>query len=176
MPRAMAFAAGIATMLAWPISAGAADSDGGESGAETVEHCALELDTGTLVCAAHQSELATAMYEATGRVMVYGPETAAADSIGTQSTYVLGIVYSYPNYGGRSYTVSRSLPCSSAAFGYSDLGAIGWNDDIDSFKSYNGCQTKVWENTSYSGTSYGYASSSTDLGSMRNRASSIRWG
>src|SRR5690606_26739833 len=91
-------------------------------------------------------------------------------------TYAIGEIYSYPDYGSSSHLVSGSVPCSSGgAYSYSDLGTIGWNDDIDSFKSFNGCQTKVWENTGFSGTSYGYYTNSSDLGSMRNRASSIRW-
>lgn len=97
-------------------------------------------------------------------------------SVTPNAAYVLGIIYSYPDYGGSSHSVTASSTCAGTTFSYTDLSVIGWNDDIDSFKSYNGCQTKIWENTGFSGTSYGYVSNSTDVGSMRNRASSIKWG
>ncbi|UWF77687.1 MULTISPECIES: hypothetical protein [Microbacterium] len=98
------------------------------------------------------------------------------ESVSAAASYALGTIYSYPGYGGRSYTATASNPCSAGySYSFSNLGSIGWNDDIDSFRSYNGCATRVWEHTSFSGAYYGYYSYSSDMGSWRNRASSIRW-
>lgn len=147
-------------------------------GEQPTEHCVLNTETGREVCVADARDLAAAVLEETGYVLVYGDERASvAGDAAVAATYVLGTFYSYPSYGGSSRAVSAANPCSAGyAYSYADLGSIGWNDDIDSFKSFNGCQTKIWENTGYNGASYGYVTNSTDVGSMRNRASSVRWG
>jgi hypothetical protein len=49
------------------------------------------------------------------------------------------------NYGGSSFTASVS---------YSDLGILGWEDRISSFKSLNGGRPKWWRDTGFSGTAW----------------------
>jgi hypothetical protein len=49
------------------------------------------------------------------------------------------------NYGGSSFTASVS---------YSDLGVLGWNDRISSFKSLNGGRPKWWRDTGFLGTAW----------------------
>lgn len=172
----------IATLLAITVLGSAPVAVALESpakvGGASVEHCVLNMDTGRDVCVGDARDIAAAVLEETGYVLVYGEERGlAASDAAVAATYVLGTFYSYPNYGGSSRAVSGANPCSAGyAYSYADLGSIGWNDDIDSFKSFNGCQTKVWEHTGFTGTSYGYATNVADLGSMRNRASSIKWG
>lgn len=52
---------------------------------------------------------------------------------------------------------------------------VGWNDRITSFKSYENCATKLWENT-FSGSSYGFCVNSTYVGAaMNDRASSMQF-
>lgn len=159
----------VAVLTAAPATAAGADLD--------QQHCAVNIDTSRIVCAATEDALPDAVFEATGEAIVYVEEAVGRTAIEPLTTYALGTIYSYPNYGGRSYLMTSSAPCGGALLhGVSDLGSIGWNDDIDSFKSAGSCLTKIWENTSFSGTSYGYVINSTDVGSMKNRASSIRWG
>ncbi|MFE6997859.1 hypothetical protein ACFVAE_18005 [Microbacterium sp. NPDC057659] len=145
--------------------------------AQPEQHCVQNIDTGSLVCADSESELGAAVFDETGKVLTY--QTNGALSRATASaaaTYVIGTFYSYPNYGGSSRTLTGSTPCSSGgAYNYRDLSLIGWNNDIDSFKSYSGCMTKLWDGTDFSGSAYGYFTNVADLGSWRNKASSIRW-
>jgi hypothetical protein len=49
------------------------------------------------------------------------------------------------NYGGSSFTASAS---------YADLGLIGWNDSISSFKSLNNGRPKWWQATNFTGTAW----------------------
>ncbi|WP_309128879.1 hypothetical protein [Microbacterium sp.] len=189
LARRLLLPAALGALLATGAAAPAAASglgDGGLSADLTAshgegDHCSVNIDTGVRVCAATASELADAVYEATGEVLVYGTasrtgSTTDARMAAAAATYALGTIYSYPNYGGRSYTATSSYSCTQGlAFTFSDLGAIGWNDDIDSFKSYSGCKTKLWEHPGFSGATYGYYSYDSDLGSWRNRASAIRW-
>ncbi|MGB3376654.1 MAG: hypothetical protein WBA87_16130 [Microbacterium sp.] len=151
-----------------PVAASASNAGDGD-------HCAANLDTGSFVCVIDQRDLAKAVFDATGEVIVYESGHGEARIEGVTTAYALGIIHSYPDYGGGSRTVTASSTCSTSTYSYADLASIGWNDEIDSFKSYNGCQTKVWESTGFTGVSYGYYTNSSDLGSMRNRASSIRW-
>lgn len=190
LSRRLLLPAALGALLAiGAVAPAAASAPGsGESGSTLTathgdgDHCSVNIDTGVRVCADRQSELPDAVYEATGEVLVYGTESVKTDSTSSArmaaaaATYALGTIYSYPNYGGRSYTATSSYSCTQGlAFTFSDLGSIGWNDDIDSFKSYSGCRTKLWEHPGFSGATYGYYSYDNDLGSWRNRASAIRW-
>jgi hypothetical protein len=141
------------------------------------QHCVQNIDTGSLVCAASEAELGAAVLDETGKVLTYQSNGALSRATAsTAATYVIGVIYSYPNYGGSSRAITGSTPCSSGgAYNYRDLSLIGWNNDIDSFKSYSGCMTKLWDGTNFSGSAYGYYTNQADLGSWRNRASSIRW-
>lgn len=141
------------------------------------DHCAANLDTGVVVCAESEAHLPAAVKEATGETMIYetAPTNAVAQGVSPTASYVLGIFYSYPNYGGRSFTATGGSPCTSAQYSFANLTDIGWNDDIDSFKSYSGCKTKIWEHANQGGASYGLFTNSSDVGVMKNQASSIRW-
>lgn len=170
---------GVAMLIASAPTAGASavQPDAGEA-AQPEQHCVQNIDTGSLVCAASEGELADAVHDETGKVLVYQPNgTLSRAAVSPAATYVIGTIYSYPNYGGSSRSITGSTPCSSGgAYNYRDLSLIGWNNDIDSFKSYAGCMTKLWDSTNFSGSAaYGYYTNSADAGSMRNRASSIRW-
>ncbi|UJP09232.1 hypothetical protein L2X99_12375 [Microbacterium sp. KUDC0406] len=142
------------------------------------QHCAQNIDTGSLVCAASEDQLAETVYDETGKVLVYQQNgTLARAAVSPAATYVIATIYSYPNYGGSSRTITGSTPCSSGgAYNYRDLSLIGWNNDIDSFKSFAGCMTKLWDATNFAGSAaYGYYTNVSDAGSWRNRASSVRW-
>ncbi|MFD5213778.1 hypothetical protein [Microbacterium sp. NPDC058345] len=181
-------AAAPATAAPATSASASAPSRGADAGADALtasygegDHCSVNLDSGVRVCAASPSALADAVYETTGQVLVYDAaktteSTRSMRVAAAAATYALGTIYSYPNYGGRSYTATSSYSCTQGlAFTFSNLGSIGWNDDIDSFKSYSGCKTKLWEHPGFSGATYGYYSYDNDLGSWRNRASAIRW-
>lgn len=60
-------------------------------------------------------------------------------------------------------------------FNYYNLTSIGWNDDIESWKSYAGCRTSVWEHANEGGAKLGPYTNRRTLGVLANNASSIRW-
>jgi hypothetical protein len=80
-----------------------------------------------------------------------------------------------PNYGGTRWTVTASSDCTSGTKQISDFATYGWSNDVDSFKSFGACKTKLWENTNFTGSAYGYNVNVTDLGAMRNAAESGKW-
>jgi hypothetical protein len=63
-------------------------------------------------------------------------------------TYAL--VYTAPDYGGSSMLISSPVP---------DLGVLGWNNVISSFKSTNGGRPKWWANANYGGDMSQWAAS-----------------
>ena len=66
--------------------------------------------------------------------------------------------------------------CYGYSHGYTNLGSIGWDNRISSFRSYSNCRTAIFANTNYGGSSYGYYTNSSYVGSaMNDQASSIRW-
>lgn len=58
------------------------------------------------------------------------------------------IVYVDENYGGGSVTLFNSYP---------DLGAMGWDNVITSFKSLNGGRPKFWDGLNYTSTGWRWA-------------------
>ena len=66
----------------------------------------------------------------------------------TSLSYALA--YSAINYGGSSLLISSSI---------ANLGTIGWNDVISSFKSTNGGRPKWWAAANYSGASWQWVAS-----------------
>jgi hypothetical protein len=61
----------------------------------------------------------------------------------TGFTYALA--YEAIDYGGNSLLISTSIP---------DLGTLGWNNRISSFKSTNGGHPKWWAGAAYSGLAW----------------------
>jgi hypothetical protein len=93
------------------------------------------------------------------------------------ATYALAQFWDLEGKTGASYTATASwAPCTGTntwSIG-SGLGALGWNDRIESFQSYGTCRSKLWENSDSTGATYGYAVSANSLGVMRNHASRIQ--
>ncbi|WP_029136647.1 hypothetical protein [Nakamurella lactea] len=63
-----------------------------------------------------------------------------------------------------------SSPCTSTG---SDIDSswsdtTSWRSRISSFRAYSNCAIKAWRNTGYSGSSVGYTSSSSNVGSTLN--------
>jgi hypothetical protein len=77
-------------------------------------------------------------------------------------------VFEHENYGGASLSISTSI---------SNLGSVGWNDAITSFKSLNGGRPKFWENSGYGGSAWQWAAGAwvANVGSGANdRFSSVK--
>ncbi|MEP7158310.1 MAG: hypothetical protein ABI797_02705 [Chloroflexota bacterium] len=58
-------------------------------------------------------------------------------------SFTFALVYAAANYGGSSLMISAPTP---------DLGVVGWNNVISSFKSTNGGRPKWWSGFNYSGS------------------------
>lgn len=157
-------------------------------GPDRTQSCWQELDTGRSLCVAASVDLADAVYDAYG-IAISTPDGAVGSSVEPLSTRdaragvvalastVIGIFYENASYGGASYVASVSQNgCYGYSHGYTNLGAIGWDNRISSFRSYSNCRTAIFSNTNYGGSSYGYYTNSTYVGSaMNDQASSIRW-
>ncbi len=140
-------------------------------------YCSLNIDTGQQVCVDDEADLAPAVLDQTGYTLlpVAQAPKAGAKSVTPMATYIIGELYTWPNYGGTRWTVTASSDCTAGTKEISNFATYGWSNDVDSFKSFGACKTKVWENTSFTGSSYGYNVNATDLGAMRNAAESGKW-
>lgn len=136
-------------------------------------HCILLLDDGTVVCGASVEEADAAFTAATGYTRV--ADEAARGEIGTLAVYSLASLYPNNGYGGSGYTFVRTTPCNgSTVSGVSDLSTVGLNNTVSSFQTYGTCQVRLSDGTGYTGTTYGYTTSSTSLGSFNDLASSAQ--
>jgi hypothetical protein len=144
--------------------------------------CSLDLGTGTTVCVPAGQDLnAAVLTQAHLRVVVPGgavgrTTSAVAVAESVQTVYVQAQLYSYSNYGGAMFQVTNSSACNgSTVYQLTDLANYGFDNDTDSFRSFNNCSTKLWDGANLSGTSYGYYVNSTYVGdAMVNRASSLQ--
>jgi hypothetical protein len=140
------------------------------------DHCSLNLDTNVMVCANTERALPEAVQNLTGFTQLDATQQAAAKGAATTlTTYVIGAIYDGVSYGGASLNITTSGTCATGQYNYYDLGAIGWDDRISSFRSYAGCRTSLWENINETGAKYGPYGSLSAIGIMNNNASSIRW-
>jgi hypothetical protein len=124
-----------------------------------------------VVCAATTDALPAAVLAATGTTPQVG---TSARLLTPQTTFVLGTIYSYPSYGGRSLDlVGVGGPCPANIYSFASLASLGWDNDIDSFRSYSSCRTTLYENANYGGSHYGPYVNKTSIGIMANNASSV---
>ncbi|MGE4113588.1 MAG: hypothetical protein AB7G36_05385 [Candidatus Nanopelagicales bacterium] len=154
------------------------------SAAEADQHCWYDLETGLSGCHDTYAKVLDDL-SAAGEVAVatsYGSDGAlvgtASGGVVALASVALGTVYEDLNYGGSSYTFTASSGCDSNADVDWQLSSMpsGWNDRVSSFKSFGQCATRIWADTGYSGSSYGFVANSTYVGStMNDQASSIQW-
>lgn len=119
------------------------------------------------------------------------------------ASLVLGVFYYWENYGaGQSsnpvlvISSNTGVPCTqttsdvnysvSPLADFSSSGGHNWNNNIRSAKvfnvehpagviNFNNCFANLYDLPNFGGTSTGYLANSSDLGSMRDRAESIRF-
>lgn len=152
---------------------------------EEGKHCFTSLDYGQSVCVENEDDLVAAVKEETGLTLV--EEGAASRKTATSSTsstarvastasaVLISRIYDDINYGGGSMSLAYSgANCASYTYGVPNLGDYGWNGRVSAFRSYNGCRTALWSGTGYTGSSYGYQSSASSLGSFNDDARSWR--
>lgn len=128
-------------------------------------HCD-DLHRGAIRCftgaAARDRDVARQEQLLRGPVVGGGGGGAAIASVAYVTFYV------DQNYGGSSFTASNT---------YSNLGDIGWNDTITSFKSLNGGHPEWWVDINFSGTVWQWVAGAqvANVGSSANdRFSSVQ--
>jgi hypothetical protein len=154
---------------------------------EEGKHCFTSLDYGQSVCVENEDDLIAAVEEETGlTVVTEAPLSSSKTSKSLTSTssarvaaaapsVLISRIYDDINYGGGSMSLAYSgANCASYTYGVPNLGDYGWNGRVSAFRSYNGCRTALWSGTSYTGSSYGYQSSASSLGSFNDDARSWR--
>lgn len=141
------------------------------------QYCSLNIETGQQVCVDQEADLAKAVLEQTGYTLlpVSQAPKPGARSATPMATYIIGELYTWPNYGGTRWTVTASSDCTAGTKQIANFATYGWSNDVDSFKSFGACKTKLWENPNFTGSAYGYNVNVTDLGAMRNAAESGKW-
>lgn len=94
------------------------------------------------------------------------------------SSPVLGIEYNADDFGGTSLTLTGSggSGCyGGTEYSFGNLGTYGWNDKIESARTYSNCVGVHYKNSGLSGTSLSVYGSKSDFGSLSNEISSIRF-
>lgn len=170
-----AFAA-VATLLA-TIALSAVATAPASAATPTSAHtqsCWQDTDTGRIECFDASIDPLEYIAEATdGPVITDASSTPVAARSSAAATYIITIVYDGTGYSGASFSFSTTVadPCLGRTQTVNSLGS--WNDRIDSFRSYNGCTTRLHENNDLGGASYGPYTSSSNVGAFANRASSL---
>ncbi len=156
---------------------------------EASHSCWIGGDTGKSVCVEEGEYLLLAVAEQAGTKLIVPADTViggiavsssersiAAQGVNTPfAQIVISILYEDVDYDGDSFVMSyNNADCVTTAYGYTQLGPLGWNDRASSFKSFAGCITAVFEHINYGGAMVGYQSSASSLGVMNDAASSWR--
>jgi hypothetical protein len=110
------------------------------------------------------------------RAAGYDDDTAAATG-----SYLIGIDYTEPNFGGSSLTWTGPVPCYDRYTGatytvYVDSMPAGWDNVISSAETFQYCRSTTLHDYTYrGGMSMVTGCSSPSLSWMDNRASSQSW-
>lgn len=136
-------------------------------------NCAVILDIDHEVCVPAGEDLAAAVYDETGYTLVVSDTAPTAAQFARASeqrlAFVLARFYDDANYGGSSFDVSATSACNGS-FVWSNVVGSGWHGRISSYRGFSGCQVRIWENTNYTGSNYGYVANATSLGAMNDKA------
>ena len=180
----------VAGLLAAPAVAQAAPSPIAREQARG-SHCVVALSPGSAAkrsvvkdyrCFSSLSEAVT--FASGGKVRLgarssfSSADTALLGSSSTASVPVLGIEYNWTGFGGTSLTLTGSggSGCyGGTEYSFGNLGTYGWNDRIESARTYSNCVGVHYKNSGLSGTSTSVFGSKSDFGSLNNEISSIRF-
>lgn len=145
--------------------------------APVTETCAYNLITQETVCVSDDAQLAEAVKDETGYTLLpvsQMPEEGGASRSGVtpMATYIVGELYTWPSYGGTRWVVTASGDCGTWQIG--DFSVNGWQNDVDSFKSFGKCKTTLYDNKNFGGAKI-TGTDLTSLGAMQNQAESGKW-
>jgi hypothetical protein len=99
-----------------------------------------------------------------------GTDVTSSTRLAAAAT-LLGAEYDGSGFtGGAWFVYGGGASCNAgASYGFASIG--GWDNRISSARTYNGCQSRHYDGTSYTGSSWLCWCSS--MGTMSNRTSSI---
>lgn len=152
-------------------------------------HCVGRVSSNEVSC---YSTFREAIAFATGGAISDAPEARAALadesfarrinalSVAPRDGVVIGTMFVDANFQGASFTWTAGRACDGNAstldYWVTSLVPVGWNDVISSFRSFSNCQTVLFEDVDFGGTS---TPKEIDMsfvgGAMNDRASSIQW-
>lgn len=178
--RTLLAAAAALTLVVAPVTAASA------AGAAEAppRSCSYDIDTASLVCVAPGEDLNAAVLAeqhlvvaepTVGGPAAATPAAASRTSVppGARLTYTQTRLYDDAGFGGAVFQITGSACNGSSVYQFGPLSAVGWSGRVSSFASSAGCTTKLWSGASYSGSSYGYATSASSLGGMNDQANSV---
>lgn len=158
---------------------------------EPVRSCSYDIGTASLVCVDAGQDLNAAVlaeqHLAVAEDGVGAPVPAeapsadggvtasrAAGTAAARATYVQSRLYDDAGYGGAYFQITNSAACiGSTVYQFGPLSSVGWSGRVSSFQSFSSCTTKLWSGASYNGSSYGYATNASSVGSMNDLANSV---
>jgi hypothetical protein len=139
--------------------------------------CWVQAETGVTSCFADEAALESAVLRETGTLPVEEGSLQARTSGGVSAAaqYALARLYEDTFHGGDYVLVTgpTSTYCVDGFQVQASSMPAGFNDVVSSVRSYFGCQTRLYQNASYGGSSATFYSP-TSLGGMNNIASSYR--
>ncbi|HEV7742869.1 MAG TPA: peptidase inhibitor family I36 protein [Pseudolysinimonas sp.] len=142
--------------------------------------CWIQADTGETQCFADESAMDAAIVEELGALPVEEGSVQArmgSTPVGAVAAvqYTIARLYADASYGGDFLFVSAASSTFCADGGVYAASAMptGWNDRVSSVRSYWGCQTTLYTNAAFAGTSAVYSSSAA-LGTMNDKTSSYK--
>ena len=144
------------------------------------QSCWENVDTGETGCFDSALDEQEQIELATGRPLV-AVETgsaagarSAAPSRAAAVDYLLTTGWDGVNQTGdsKSYFTSNTSVCTAGLnYGFQNLQT--WSDRFESIQSYNGCFTTLYTDINFGGTFTGLIATSNDLGTFKNKASSL---
>ncbi len=172
-----AVAAALLASLALPATSARADAP--------AQSCWENTNTGESQCFDASLDPLQQIADATGTTVIAvpttpGPQTrrvapAHTDGIASPDTsFVQVILYDGNDFGGASfsYFTTNSSVCNGLIYPIANIDS-SFNDRANSFQSFNGCQTTVYADPSFGGSSFGPVVSVTSLGPLNNETSSL---
>jgi len=148
------------------------------------QSCWLDASTQQSLCVPAGQDLIASVQDEAGVTIVLPEGTTVGDVAQTKSriaatqfapataltSIAVSAIYDDVNYGGGTLVLTATA--SGCNWYVTSLGTYGWNDRASSFKSFNGCQTALWQNNSFTGTHVGYTTNLASFGSFNDQASS----
>ncbi len=88
----------------------------------------------------------------------------------------VAVLYDGAGFGAPEFLVTEGVSnnCTGWVFTVADLSQYGWNDVTSSFSGLSNCVVTLYENANFGGATAGPSGGQTSLGSMDNKASSVR--